>query len=88
MRRIVWVALGAAGGILAYRKGQDWLSSAREQGVVLSAQQVALTAATAVSSARALAAVPPASTSPTPGRAAALAITRHAVTRGGDRGVR
>jgi hypothetical protein len=88
MRRIVWVALGAAGGILAYRKGQDWLAAAREQGVVLSAQQAALSAATAVSSARALASTPPAPVPARPGRAAALALARHATTRGADRGVR
>lgn len=88
MRRIVWVALGAAGGILAYRKGQDWLVTAREQGVVLSAQQAALAAAAAVSGAKALAAAPAAEPVVRPGRAAALALARHATTRGADRGVR
>lgn len=55
MRRLVWVALGAAGGIVAYRRGQQWLSDARERGVVLTAQQAGLSAVQAVSSARALA---------------------------------
>ena len=45
MRRIVWVAVGAAGGIVAYRRAQQALAEAREQGVVLSAQQVGVSAA-------------------------------------------
>lgn len=56
MRRIVWVAVGAAGGILAYRRVQQALEDARERGVVLSMQQVGLSAVQAASSARALAA--------------------------------
>ncbi len=40
MRRIVWVAIGAAGGIVAYRRAQQAVVDARERGVVLSAQQV------------------------------------------------
>jgi len=56
MRRIVWVAIGAAGGILAYRRVQQALEDARERGVVLSVQQVGLSAAQAASTARALAA--------------------------------
>ncbi len=55
MRRWVWVAVGAAGGILAYRRGQQMVAEARERGVVLSAQQVGLSAAQAVSSARVMA---------------------------------
>jgi transposase-like protein len=55
MRRIVWVAVGAAGGILAYRRAQQAIADAKEKGVVLSAQQVGVTAASAVSSARSLA---------------------------------
>ncbi|MBK9740246.1 MAG: hypothetical protein IPO93_12170 [Actinobacteria bacterium] len=55
MRRIVWVAVGAAGGIFAYRRGQQVLADARERGVVLSAQQAGASAAGAVASARALA---------------------------------
>lgn len=56
MRRIVWVAIGAAGGILAYRRVQQALDDARERGVVLSVQQVGLSAVQAASTARALAA--------------------------------
>jgi hypothetical protein len=40
----VWTAIGAAGGIWAYRKGSELLDQAREQGVALTIQQVALTA--------------------------------------------
>ena len=42
MRRLVWTAIGAAGGIWAYRKGSEWLDQAREQGVALTIQQAAL----------------------------------------------
>ncbi|MDA2986997.1 MAG: hypothetical protein WAO50_13035 [Candidatus Nanopelagicales bacterium] len=55
MRRMVWVAIGAAGGIVAYRRIQQAMVDARERGVVLSAQQVGLSAVQAVSSARAIA---------------------------------
>lgn len=55
MRRIVWVAVGAAGGILAYRRLQQALEDARERGVVMSVQQVGLSAMQAAGSARALA---------------------------------
>lgn len=85
MRRLVWVAVGAAGGIVVYRRVQQALADARERGVVLSAQQVGLSAASAVSGVRALAAATTAagtslggalgggSTSPT-GSAAARAL--------------
>lgn len=56
MRRIVWVAVGAAGGIVVYRRAQQALVEAREKGVVLSAQQVGISAVGALASARALAA--------------------------------
>ena len=39
MRRLVWVTVGAVGGVLAYRKAQEVLEDARDRGVVLSAQQ-------------------------------------------------
>jgi len=42
VRRLVWTAIGAAGGIWAYRKGSEWLDQAREQGVALTIQQAAL----------------------------------------------
>ena len=44
VRRLVWTAIGAAGGIWAYRKGSELLDQAREQGVALTIQQVALSA--------------------------------------------
>lgn len=40
MSKLVWVALGAAGGVLAYRKGQQLLVEAKEKGVVGSMQAV------------------------------------------------
>lgn len=40
MKRIIWLGLGAAGGILAYRKGGQLLDQARAQGLVVTAQQV------------------------------------------------
>ncbi len=55
MRRMVWVALGAAGGIVAYRRIQQAMADAKERGVVLSAQQVGLSAAQALSTARVVA---------------------------------
>jgi len=55
MRRIVWVAVGAVGGILAYRRAQQAMVDAKERGVVLSAQQVGTSAASAVSNARSIA---------------------------------
>lgn len=45
MRRMVWATIGAAGGIYAYRKGQQWWITAREQGATLTAQQLAMNAA-------------------------------------------
>lgn len=48
MGRLVWVALGAAGGIWAYRKGSGLVDQAREQGVALTIQQVALSTTQAV----------------------------------------
>lgn len=48
MRRLVWTAIGAAGGIWAYRKGSVLVEQARQQGVALTIQQVALSATQAV----------------------------------------
>ncbi len=48
MRRLVWTAIGAAGGIWAYRKGSELLDQAREQGVALTIQQAALNTTQAV----------------------------------------
>jgi len=52
MRRIVWVAVGAAGGIFAYRRTQQAIADARERGLVLTAQQYGQSAVTAASAAR------------------------------------
>ena len=79
MRRIVWVAVGAAGGIFAYRRAQQALADARERGVVLSAQQVGVSAVGAVNSARALASSAVARTAQAPrqpGEAAARVLSR------------
>jgi hypothetical protein len=56
MRRIVWVAVGAAGGIVVYRRAVQALADAREKGVVVSAQQLGLSAANTLQAARDLAA--------------------------------
>jgi len=48
MGRLVWVAVGAAGGIWAYRKANVLIEQAREQGVALTVQQVALSTTQAV----------------------------------------
>jgi hypothetical protein len=52
MRRMFWVAVGAAGGIYAYKRGERFVEESRERGVVLTVQQVALNAASTVESAR------------------------------------
>ena len=56
MRRLVWVALGAAGGVVVYRRAQTMIADARERGVVVSAQQAGLSAISALATARQLAA--------------------------------
>lgn len=45
MSRMIWVAIGAAGGIVAYRKGQQLLDEARTRGVVGSLQAASGSAA-------------------------------------------
>ena len=87
MRRLVWIAVGAAGGIVVYRRAQQALADARERGVVVSAQQVGLSAASALVTARTMAsgavaavesrsAAPATSAAPTgPGSAAARVIS-------------
>lgn len=52
MRRMFWVAVGAAGGIYAYKRGERFVEESRERGVVLTVQQVAMNAASTVESAR------------------------------------
>lgn len=48
MRRLVWVAVGAVGGIVVYRRVEQALIQAREQGVVATVQQAGASAAHAV----------------------------------------
>ncbi len=83
MRRMVWIAVGAAGGIVVYRRAQQALIDAREKGMVLSVQQAGLSAAGALNAARVMAvgaatAVDPreraASRPPAPGTAAAQVL--------------
>jgi hypothetical protein len=49
---MVWATIGAAGGIYAYRKGQQWWITAREQGATLTAQQLAMNAVAMASNVR------------------------------------
>lgn len=54
MSRLVWVALGAAGGVVAYRKGQQLLEDAKRKGVVGSVQAASGSAAGFAQGARSL----------------------------------
>lgn len=54
MRRIAWIALGAVGGILAYRSGQRFIQDARERGLAASAQQAGASAWASAQSAASL----------------------------------
>lgn len=83
MRRMVWIAVGAAGGIVVYRRAQQAIADARDKGMVLSVQQAGLSAASALTTARvmaagAAAAVDPreraAARPPAPGSAAAQVL--------------
>ncbi len=55
MRRVFWVAVGAAGGIWAYRRAVAYSEQAREQGLVATAQQLGLSSAQVLGAARGLA---------------------------------
>lgn len=52
MRRLVWVAIGAAGGIFVYKRAQQAIADAKERGVVGSAQHWGQSAALAASTLR------------------------------------
>lgn len=52
MSRLFWVAVGAAGGILAYRRGERLVAEARERGLVATAQQAAVAAVTTATTVR------------------------------------
>lgn len=54
MRRLVWFALGAAVGIVVYRKGAVLVADARERGVVATGQTLAAGALDAIARGRAL----------------------------------
>jgi hypothetical protein len=54
MGRMLWIAVGAAGGVVAYRKGKQLLDEAKVRGVVGSVQAATGTAADAASGARSL----------------------------------
>lgn len=43
----MWTALGAAAGVLVYRKGQRLLEQAQQQGVLITAQQAGASMASA-----------------------------------------
>ena len=71
--------MGAVGGILVYRRAQELIADAREKGVVLSAQQAAVSTVSALTAARtmagqAAAAVEQRSAAPVPGAAAARVL--------------
>lgn len=74
MRRTVWVALGAAGGVIAYRRGQRLLEEARARGVVGSVQAATVSASGLAASARSLLATASGtgSSGPVPARSAAV----------------
>ncbi len=55
MRRMVWIAVGAVGGIVVYRRAQQVIADTREKGVIVSAQQAGVSAAAALGTARAMA---------------------------------
>ena len=78
MRRLVWVAVGAVGGIVVYRRVERAVLQAREQGVVATVQQASASASHAVDVARQVAGHAVAATRddrpPTPGAAAAAVV--------------
>lgn len=52
MSRIVWMAVGAVGGIVAYRKGTQMLADAKARGVIGNVNAATTTATTIASRAR------------------------------------
>jgi len=84
MRRLLWVGVGAAVGVYAYRRGQQWWLDTREQGVTVTAQQLGAAAMTVIATVGRAAQGPgePVVRARIPGRAAA------AVLRGGADGLR
>ena len=54
MGRMIWVAIGAAGGVYAYRRGSRLLEEARQRGLVGSMQAATGSAAGLATTARTL----------------------------------
>ena len=52
MSRLFWIAVGAAGGIVAYRKWEEVRDQAADQGLLPVAQQLSSQALSAVMTAR------------------------------------
>lgn len=52
MARLIWVGVGAVGGIYAYRKGEQAVDAVRRQGVAATVQIVAVSAVHALTAAR------------------------------------
>ena len=52
MKRLVWLGVGAAVGIVAYRKGTALLAQAKDQGVVVTTTQVMTTSKAALDQAQ------------------------------------
>ena len=82
MRRLVWFGVGAAVGVLTYRRGQQWWLDAREQGVTVTVQQLGAAAMSLAGTVGRAAQGDPVVRARIPGRAAA------AVLRGGADGLR
>ncbi len=78
MRRLLWVTVGAVGGIIVYRRVEQAVVDARERGVVATVQQAGQSAAHAVDVARHVAGQAVAATrdepGATPGSAAAAVL--------------
>lgn len=85
MRRLLWLGVGAAVGVYAYRRGQSWWMGARDQGVTVTVQQLstaAMNLAATVGRAAQASSDPDVVRARIPGRAAA------SVVRGGADGLR
>jgi len=76
MARLIWIAVGAAGGIYTYRKGERAVAAVREQGVAGTAQLVASAASQRIAARNAAG---PAVTAPAPG----VTIGRIRISRAG-----
>lgn len=54
MKRLVWLGVGAAVGIVAYRKGTELMAQAKAQGVVVTTTQVVASSKAALDQAQQL----------------------------------